>query len=85
MPDWSYQTIFRPVILRLGPVAGRMLALGAIGRLSRLPLGRRVIQLLGHMRPDPRLAFARNGIRKQSMPGSSPERLFLRSRTAPRS
>lgn len=62
MPDWSYQTIFRPAILRLGPAAGRALALGAIGRLSRLPFGRRVIQLLGHMRPDPRLAFERNGI-----------------------
>lgn len=69
MPDWSYQTIFRPAILRLGPVAGRTLALGAIGLLSRLPLGRRVIQLLGHMRPDAALSFDKNGFRASAPVG----------------
>ena len=34
-----------------------------MGSLSRLPLGKRVIQLMGHMKPDSRLAIERNGFR----------------------
>ncbi len=62
MPDWTYQTVFRPVLFRLGARMGRRLALGSMGLLSRLPLGRRVIQLMGHMHPDARLALDRNGL-----------------------
>ena len=61
MPDWTYHTVFRPLLFRLGPDTGRALALGAMGRLARLPLGRRVIQLMGHMAPDGRLAVERDG------------------------
>jgi len=62
MPDWTYQTVFRPTLFRLRPETGRNLALGAMGLLSRLPLGKHVIQLMGHMRPDRRLSFERNGL-----------------------
>lgn len=55
MPDWSYRTVFRPIFFRLPPRLARGLALGVIGTLARLPLGGKVIDLLGHMRPDPRL------------------------------
>ena len=61
MPDWTFQTVFRPLLFRLGAQTGRRVALGSMGRLSRLPLGRRVIQLLGHMQPDSRLAVERKG------------------------
>jgi dihydroorotate dehydrogenase len=62
MPDWTYQTVFRPALFRLGAETGRRLALGSMGLLARLPLGRRMIQMMGHMKPDPRLAIERNGL-----------------------
>ncbi|MEK6261187.1 MAG: dihydroorotate dehydrogenase [Planctomycetota bacterium] len=51
MPDWSYRTVFQPLLFRLPFETGRDLALGAMGRLSRFPLGSVVIDLMGHMRP----------------------------------
>jgi hypothetical protein len=39
----------------------RSVALGSMGFLSRLPLGKRVIQWVGHMSPDSRLATERKG------------------------
>lgn len=55
MPDWSYRTVFRPLLFQLPPRLARGLGLGTIGTLARLPLGGGVIDILGHMRPDPRL------------------------------
>ena len=61
MPDWTYQTIFRPALMRLGVERGRRLALGAMGTLARIPGGRRVIQLMGHMGADTRLRIEAGG------------------------
>lgn len=69
MPDWTYQTVFRAPLLGIDPGRGRDIALGCMGLLSRLPFGRRVIQLMGHMHPDPRLAMERNGITFSSQVG----------------
>ncbi|HEV7222805.1 MAG TPA: hypothetical protein VGN42_08895 [Pirellulales bacterium] len=69
MPDWTYRTIFRPALLRLRPETARAIALGSMGLLSRAPLGRRVIQWMGHMQPDPRLAVERNGFKSRSRVG----------------
>ncbi|RAP73448.1 hypothetical protein [Paenibacillus montanisoli] len=55
MPDWSYQTLFRPLLFRLPGRVARSVTLGAIGGLSRLPLGSFVIRTLGHMEPAPLL------------------------------
>ena len=55
MPDWSYRTVFRPLLFRLPLATARDLCLGFMGQLARLPLGCFVIDFLGHMRPDPRL------------------------------
>jgi len=55
MPDWSYRTIFRPLLFRLPLSLARDLCLGFMGQLVRLPLGSALIDFLGHMRPDPRL------------------------------
>jgi dihydroorotate dehydrogenase len=62
MPDWSYQTLFRPVLFQLSPATGRDLALGALGRLSRFLFGPMLIDFLGHMRPDGRLRHTVAGI-----------------------
>lgn len=59
MPDWTYQTLFKPTLAEFGFDRGRALALGAMGRLAALPGGRWVIQLMGHMHPDERLAVER--------------------------
>ena len=69
MPDWTYQTVFRPILFSLNPEKARGIALGSMGRLSRLPLGRRVIRFMGHMQPDFRLAIERNGFRFSSRVG----------------
>lgn len=58
MPDWFYRTVSRPLLYRLCPKAARAFALGFMGRLARLPLGPQTIDLLGHMRADPRLAVS---------------------------
>lgn len=55
MPDWSYRTVLRPVMLAMGAERARRLAVGTLRTLSRLPLGRQAVDFLGHMRADPRL------------------------------
>lgn len=62
MPDWSYQTVFRRALFRLRPETARRVALGAFGRLGRMPGGLWLIRLMGHARPDPRLARAFTGL-----------------------
>lgn len=55
MPDWSYQTLFRPLLFQLPARIARSLTLSAMGALSRLPGGALVIRTLGHMEPSPLL------------------------------
>ncbi|WP_262678293.1 hypothetical protein [Paenibacillus sp. J5C2022] len=55
MPDWSYQTLFRPLLFRLPARASRAFTLGAIGAISRIPGGSFVIRTLGHMELSPLL------------------------------
>ena len=62
MPDWSYRTVFQPLLFLLPAERGRDLALGAMGRLSRFPFGSTVIDLMGHMRPDRRLSQTEQGL-----------------------
>src|SRR5262245_29412040 len=62
MPDWIYRTVSRPALFRLPAALSRDLALGFLGTLARWPLGPLVIDLLGHMRPDPRLRTTVLGI-----------------------
>lgn len=56
MPDWSYQTVFRPLLFRLEARRARDVTLGAMGRLSRLPGGPQLIEFMGHMRPPAAIA-----------------------------
>jgi dihydroorotate dehydrogenase len=62
MPDWSYRTLFRPALFRLPAARARDLTLGLMATLARLPLGPRLIDFLGHMRPPERLARIISGI-----------------------
>lgn len=55
MPDWSYRTLIRPVLFQAPAAWARDFALRAMGLLARVPLGPCLIDLLGHMKPDPRL------------------------------
>ncbi len=62
MPDWSYQTLFKPLLFKLQPHRARALTLGAMGRLSRLPGGTLLIKTLGHMEQAPMLAGRLGGL-----------------------
>lgn len=55
MPDWSYRTALRPLMLAAGPERSRRLATATLRTLSRLPFGLKLIDFLGHMAPDARL------------------------------
>lgn len=55
MPDWSYRTLLRPLLDRMGPTLGRDFAVETMSLVARFPGGGQFIDLLGHMRPDPRL------------------------------
>ncbi|XID91231.1 hypothetical protein ACF3MZ_22335 [Paenibacillaceae bacterium WGS1546] len=55
MPDWSYQTLFKPVLFRLPSRIARGFTLRAMGRISRIPGGTFLIKTLGHMEPSPLL------------------------------
>lgn len=62
MPDWSYQTLFRPILFRLPARIARGFTLQAMGRLSRIPGGTFIIKTLGHVEPSPLLRSTFEGI-----------------------
>ncbi|MBD3921879.1 hypothetical protein H8B09_24170 [Paenibacillus sp. PR3] len=62
MPDWSYQTLFRPILFRLPARIARGLTFQAMGRLSRIPGGTFIIKTLGHVEPSPLLRSDFEGI-----------------------
>src|SRR5215213_1310346 len=55
MPDWSYRTVLRPLLLSLGPERARRLAIATLSTIARLPAGPATIDFLGHMGADERL------------------------------
>jgi dihydroorotate dehydrogenase len=69
MPDWSYQTVFRPVLTRLPFEVARGLVFGFFRRLTSVPGGGTVINLLGHMAPDERLRCEVAGLELSSPVG----------------
>lgn len=72
MPDWFYRTVSRPVLFRLSAERARDFALGFMGALARLPLGSRLIDFLGHMRADTRLARRALGLTLPTRLGIGP-------------
>ncbi|WP_276353386.1 hypothetical protein [Cohnella caldifontis] len=73
MPDWSYRTLFRPLLQRMSPAAARSLTLGAMGTVSRLPGGRLLIRTLGHVEPSPLLESSIGGVTLSAPVGLSGE------------
>lgn len=72
MPDWSYRTVLRPLLDAMGPVLGRDFAIETMAIVARLPGGGLLIDLLGHMRPDPRLRTELLGLELPSPLGLGP-------------
>lgn len=62
MPDWSYHTIFKPLLFQMPAQASRDLTLGVVSRLGSLPGGGLIIDFMGHMRPAPALSHRADGI-----------------------
>jgi len=52
VPDWSYQTLFRPILFRLPARTARRITLNAFGALGRVPGGAFLIKTLGHQEPS---------------------------------
>jgi dihydroorotate dehydrogenase len=69
MPDWSYQTIFRPLLFTLPPEQARDITLGTMGRLARAPGGSHLIEFLGHMQPEGGLTYPLLGMDLNSFVG----------------
>lgn len=69
MPDWTYQTVFKPALFRLPFGLARSIALGSMGMLSRLPCGGAVISFFGHMAPAKQLERRRGELRFPSPVG----------------
>lgn len=63
MPDWSYQTLFKPLLFLMPPKRARSFTLAAIGTLAKLPGGTSVIELMGHMQPPAALSKTVRGLR----------------------
>ena len=55
MPDWSYRTLFQPLLRKMPPRAARTIVLRSMGAVSRMPGGALLIKTLGHMEPSPLL------------------------------
>lgn len=53
MPDWSYITLFRPLLFQLPSSLARDFTLHAMRTLSKLPGGRLLIRTMGHMESYP--------------------------------
>jgi dihydroorotate dehydrogenase len=52
MPDWSYHTLFKPILFRMPARAARRVTLQTVALLGASPGGGAVIDFMGHMRPD---------------------------------
>lgn len=69
MPDWSYQPIFKPLLFRMPARAARDLTLAVTGSLAKFPLGPKILDFIGDMRPHPRLAVDAIGLQFASRAG----------------
>ncbi|HLO04374.1 MAG TPA: hypothetical protein VK191_14775, partial [Symbiobacteriaceae bacterium] len=51
MPDWSYHTLFKPMLFGLQPDKARDFTLGVMGNLASRRWGPHLIEFFGHMAP----------------------------------
>ncbi|WP_409273380.1 dihydroorotate dehydrogenase [Neobacillus sp. SCS-31] len=55
MPDWSYHTIFKPILMKLPPALSRGFIHRGMSMISSTPIGEALIEFLGHMAPSKEL------------------------------
>lgn len=55
MPDWSYHTLFKPILHKLPPTFSREFIHRGISLLASTSIGEKVIEFLGHMSPSKNL------------------------------
>ena len=56
MPDWTYHTVFRPILSRLPYSVAQQIVFGSLGRLGAFAPGRWLIRMMGHAAPHESLA-----------------------------
>src|SRR5438046_2965212 len=69
MPDWSYQTILRPLLFTLLAEAARDITLNTMGTLAEMPLGSQIIDVMGHMHPPDSVRISALGLDFPSLVG----------------
>lgn len=52
MPDWSYHTLFKPLLSNFPAKRSREFIHQSMGFISSIPLGTKLIEFLGHMKTD---------------------------------
>jgi dihydroorotate dehydrogenase len=52
MPDWSYHTLFKPVLQKLPPTFSRELIHRGMNTIASTKIGEKLIEFLGHMSPS---------------------------------
>jgi dihydroorotate dehydrogenase len=52
MPDWSYHTLFKPVLQKLPPTFSRELIHRGMSTIASTKIGEKLIEFLGHMSPS---------------------------------
>ncbi|MFZ7945209.1 dihydroorotate dehydrogenase [Neobacillus sp. 19] len=62
MPDWSYHTLFKPVVTRLPNAAGREFIHRGMNWIASLPGGGHFIEFIGHMAHSPALSKSIMGL-----------------------
>lgn len=53
MPDWTYHSIFKPILFRMPPHAARDFTLQSMGMIAKLPFGPNIIDMMGDLSPLP--------------------------------
>ena len=66
MPDWTYQTVFRPILKRIPFPTAQAMAFGTMGHLGRNAVGRAVIRFMGHANPPKAASVVRGDLRFSS-------------------
>ncbi|MCR2822306.1 dihydroorotate dehydrogenase [Lederbergia panacisoli] len=71
MPDWSYHTIFKPILHKLPPSFGREFIHRGMSILSSTLIGEALIEFLGHMSPSKKMEKHLFGVKFTSPVGLS--------------
>lgn len=59
MPDWTYHTIFKPMLTRISFAKAQAMVFGSMGMLAATAPGRWLIRLMGHGKPPEEMTVRR--------------------------